>query len=188
MITLIIPSPELKLLSTRKQQCQFPTESFHSPAPSNQLFKNKRPSALPLIFQAPMRSPKEFPPALWTFNSFSNDLLAAWPPNDMWATLSFLFEALSLWWQQCPWWGLPFPHSRRLLQHWEDLNENSSKGEANILCCLHQCYKDWIIFTKFLLDGLCSFQILWSWWGQTYLGGPFHCLLLNSEINFPSVR
>lgn len=56
--------------------------NFHSLARSDQPSIHKSTSASPLIFQAPMRSPKEFSPALWTFNSFSNDLLAVWPLND----------------------------------------------------------------------------------------------------------
>lgn len=56
--------------------------AFLFPCLSNQPSVHKSTSASPLIFQAPMRSPKEFSPALWTFNSFLNDLLAVWPLND----------------------------------------------------------------------------------------------------------
>lgn len=138
MVALIIPSPELRLLSTRKQQSQFPTVPFHSLAPSNQPSENKSTSAIPLIFQAPMRSPKAFPPALWTFNSFSNDLLAAWPPNDHASS-----HVLPLWGSvllitAVPLMGLPFPHSGSMLprqnwQLWKDLNGNSSEEQANPL-------------------------------------------------------
>lgn len=120
-----------------KTESQFPTVYFYSLAPSNQPSKNKSTPAIPLIFQAPMRSPKAFPPALWTFNSFSNDLLAAWPPNNharshvlpLWGSVLLITVPLI---------GLPFPHSRSTLprqncQLRKKLHRNGSEEHANNL-------------------------------------------------------
>ena len=126
-----------------KTESQFPTVYFYSLASSNQPSKNKSTPAIPLIFQAPMRSPKAFLPALWTFNSFSNDLLAAWPPNNharshvlpLWGPVLLITTVALIPLLPLP---LPFPHSRSTLprqncQLWKNLNGNSSEEHANIL-------------------------------------------------------
>ena len=135
-----------------KTESQCATVYFYSLAPSNQPSKNKSTPAIPLIFQAPMRSSKAFPPALWTFNSFSNDLLAAWPPNDHASS-----HVLPLWGSvllitTVPLMGLPFPHSRSMLprqncQLLKNLNGNSSEEHANIVSPTNAC-KDWITSSK----------------------------------------
>lgn len=144
MVTLTITSLELGFPSTWKQQCQFSTVLFHSLDPLNQAWKHKSTLAIPLIFQAPMRSPKEFPPALWTVNSFSNDLLAAWPPNDhasshvlpIWGSVPLITTVLLMGFT-IP--TLYEPASKTKFSILEGLNTNNSKEEANIICFSHQC-------------------------------------------------
>lgn len=162
--------------------------AFHSLAPSNQSSKNKIMSAIPLIFQAPMWSPKEFPSSLWTFNSFSNDLLAAWPPNahtsthvlPLWGSVPLLTTETLVW--------LTIPilrehASRQNFQLWKDHNENNSKEQANTLCFSHQHLQrenpplrlSQIACTLFKLNYVILIRINTSW-------GPFRWLFLKFTL------
>lgn len=64
MVTLIIPSPELKAPKHTKAAMSISYCAFPFPCPFKIALKNKSTLAIPLIFQAPMRPAKEFPPAL----------------------------------------------------------------------------------------------------------------------------
>lgn len=177
MVALIIPSPEQGLPSTWKEQCQFPNVYFHSLVPLDQCSKNKSTLAIPLIFQAPMKSPKEFSPALWTFNSFSNDLLTAWPPNDH--TSSHVFPL-------CPFDnngapdGVSHSHSlgacfqNKTFSFVRTLMEREVRSKLTFLLLPPMPAKA-ESFPLRLSQVVCTPLELnrWYWWGKMFLGVPF---------------